>query len=127
MFVNDTWRISDRLTANLGLRFDKNDGADQSGNVVAKDSAWSPRLGIIWDPTGEGDVERDGQRREVRRGDFESGRRFVGGRRQPADPAVHLSRRQHQRPGHDHAGADGAGDSLGVRLVLRQRRSRLCR
>ena len=53
-FVNDTWRLSDRLTANAGVRFDKNHGADQSGNVVAKDSAWSPRLGIIWDPNGKG-------------------------------------------------------------------------
>jgi outer membrane receptor for ferrienterochelin and colicin len=53
-FVNDSWRISDRLTANVGIRFDKNHGADQSGNVVAKDSAWSPRLGVIWDPTGTG-------------------------------------------------------------------------
>lgn len=30
---------SRRLTANIGIRFDKNDGPDQSGNVVAKDSA----------------------------------------------------------------------------------------
>jgi outer membrane receptor for ferrienterochelin and colicin len=51
-FVNDTWRIADRLTANIGLRYDKNDGADQSGNIVAKDSAWSPRIGLIWDPNG---------------------------------------------------------------------------
>ena len=42
LFVNDTWRVTDRLTANVGLRFDKNDGRDQSGNVVARDSAWSP-------------------------------------------------------------------------------------
>ena len=56
--------MSDRLTANVGIRFDKNHGADQSGNVVAKDSAWSPRLGIIWDPTGKG-LERDRQRGEV--------------------------------------------------------------
>ena len=105
-FVNDTWRISDRLTANVGIRFDKNHGADQSGNIVAKDSAWSPRLGVIWDPTGGGAVERDGQRREVHGGDLQPGRRFVGGQRQPADPDVHLSRRQHQRSGHDHAGAD---------------------
>ena len=42
------------MTANVGIRFDKNHGADQSGNVVAKDSAWSPRLGLIWDPTGKG-------------------------------------------------------------------------
>jgi hypothetical protein len=54
LFVNDTWRLGGRLTANVGLRFDKNHGTDQSGNVVAKDSAWSPRLGIIWDPTGKG-------------------------------------------------------------------------
>ena len=54
LFINDTWRVSDRLTANLGLRYDKNDGADQSGNVVAKDAAWSPRFGIIWDPKGNG-------------------------------------------------------------------------
>lgn len=53
-FVNDTWRVNDRLTASVGLRFDRNDGADQSGNVVAKDSAWSPRLSAVWDPTGTG-------------------------------------------------------------------------
>src|SRR4051812_8193573 len=51
-FVNDSWRVSDRVTANVGFRYDRNHGADQSGNVVAKDAAWSPRLGIIWDPTG---------------------------------------------------------------------------
>lgn len=51
-FVNDSWRVSDRLTANIGIRFDKNRGADQSGSLVAKDSAWSPRFGVIWDPTG---------------------------------------------------------------------------
>ena len=60
-FINDNWRLSDRLTANVGIRFDKNHGADQSGNVVAKDSAWSPRLGIVWDPNGQG-LERDRQR-----------------------------------------------------------------
>jgi outer membrane receptor for ferrienterochelin and colicin len=53
VFFNDSWRISDRLSANLGVRWDKNDGKDQSGNVVAKDSAWSPRLGVIWDPFGD--------------------------------------------------------------------------
>lgn len=54
VFFNDTWRLSDRLTANLGLRWDKNNGTDQAGNVVAKDSAFSPRFGLIWDPTGRG-------------------------------------------------------------------------
>ena len=53
-FINDSWRLGSRVTANLGLRYDKNHGADQSGNIVAKDSAWSPRVGLIWDPDGKG-------------------------------------------------------------------------
>jgi outer membrane receptor protein involved in Fe transport len=52
VFVNDSWRMTDRLTANLGVRWDKNDGRDQAGNLVATDQALSPRLGLIWDPTG---------------------------------------------------------------------------
>ncbi|MEO8137541.1 MAG: TonB-dependent receptor, partial [Betaproteobacteria bacterium] len=52
LFINDRWRVSSRLTANLGLRFDKNHGVNSGGDVVARDSAWSPRLGIVWDPTG---------------------------------------------------------------------------
>jgi hypothetical protein len=54
VFVNDTWRIGDTLTANLGVRFEKNDGVDQSGKLVAENSSFSPRLGIVWDPTGAG-------------------------------------------------------------------------
>ena len=53
-FFNDSWRVNDRLTANIGLRYDKNDGKDQSGNLVAKDSGWSPRFGVTWDPSGSG-------------------------------------------------------------------------
>ena len=49
VFVNDTWRISDHLTANLGLRYDKNDGKDSVGKVVANDANLSPRLGLTWD------------------------------------------------------------------------------
>ena len=55
LFYNDSWRTSDRLTVNLGVRYDKNNGADQAGNIVVTDSAWSPRLGVTFDPTG-GDV-----------------------------------------------------------------------
>jgi carboxypeptidase family protein len=54
LFFNDAWRVSNRLTANLGIRWDKNHGLDQSGALVTKDSAFSPRLGVIWDPTGVG-------------------------------------------------------------------------
>jgi hypothetical protein len=54
LFYNDNWRISSRLTANLGVRWDKNNGTDGSGRLVANRSAISPRLGMIWDPRGDG-------------------------------------------------------------------------
>jgi carboxypeptidase family protein len=53
-FYNDSWRVSDHLTANLGVRYDKNHGQDQQGNVVARDSAFSPRLGAVYDLNGDG-------------------------------------------------------------------------
>jgi hypothetical protein len=54
LFFNDAWRVGSHLTANLGVRWDKNHGLDQSGRLVTKDGAFSPRLGVIWDPTGVG-------------------------------------------------------------------------
>ncbi|MEM7350823.1 MAG: TonB-dependent receptor [Acidobacteriota bacterium] len=53
-YVNDVWRLNDRLSFNLGLRFDRNDGLDASGDRVADDSKLSPRLGLSWDPRGDG-------------------------------------------------------------------------
>ena len=53
VFVNDNWAVADRLTANLGLRWDRNDGVDGSGVRVSTSSAFSPRLGVVLDPTGE--------------------------------------------------------------------------
>jgi outer membrane receptor for ferrienterochelin and colicin len=52
-FVNDQWRLTNRVTINLGIRWDKNDGKDSAGNVVAKDSGFSPRLAVTFDPTGD--------------------------------------------------------------------------
>lgn len=54
VFYNNAWRVSSRLTANLGLRYDKNDGQNEQGQTVVTDDAWSPRLGVIFDPTGKG-------------------------------------------------------------------------
>jgi outer membrane receptor protein involved in Fe transport len=53
-FYNDSWRVNNRLTTNLGVRWDKNHGEDQQGNLVAKDAAFSPRFGVIIDPVGDG-------------------------------------------------------------------------
>ncbi len=54
LFFNDNWRWTDRLTLNVGVRWDKNQGKDSAGRQVADDSAISPRLGVVWDPTGKG-------------------------------------------------------------------------
>ncbi|HEX7139214.1 MAG TPA: TonB-dependent receptor, partial [Vicinamibacterales bacterium] len=54
LFYNDNWRISSHLTANLGLRYDRNHGEDSAGRLVAQDAAFSPRVGLVWDPTGDG-------------------------------------------------------------------------
>lgn len=54
-YLNDQWRLGARWSFNLGVRYDKNDGKDSNGAVVAKDAKFSPRLGVTWDPRGDGD------------------------------------------------------------------------
>jgi outer membrane receptor for ferrienterochelin and colicin len=54
VFFNDNWRVNTHLTANLGVRWDKNDGANSAGESIVKDSAFSPRFGVVWDPKGDG-------------------------------------------------------------------------
>ncbi|HEV8578489.1 MAG TPA: TonB-dependent receptor [Thermoanaerobaculia bacterium] len=53
-FANDTWRVNDRMTVNLGLRFDQNDGENAAGQKVADDSSLSPRLAATYDTRGNG-------------------------------------------------------------------------
>jgi hypothetical protein len=53
-FANDAWRLNGSVSLNLGLRFDKNRSKDQAGTPVVEDSAWSPRIGVTWDMTGDG-------------------------------------------------------------------------
>ena len=53
LFVNDQWRVNNRFTVSLGLRWDKNDGVDSAGNAVANDSGLSPRAAVTFDPTGD--------------------------------------------------------------------------
>lgn len=54
VFLNDAWQMSDRLSFNVGVRWDKNSGLDSQGNLVANDSKLSPRLGLVYDVFGNG-------------------------------------------------------------------------
>jgi len=54
LFVNDTWRLNDRFSFNVGLRWDKNDAKDAGGKTTANDNAFSPRLAANWDVMGNG-------------------------------------------------------------------------
>lgn len=54
IFVNDVWRASDRLTMNLGVRYDRNDGVNSAGIKDVEDSKVSPRLGLTYDLAGDG-------------------------------------------------------------------------
>jgi len=53
-FINDKWDFNKHWSFNVGVRYDKNNAVDASGNVVSDDSAFSPRLGAIFDVTGDG-------------------------------------------------------------------------
>jgi hypothetical protein len=54
IFLNDKWRLNDRLSFNVGVRYDQNDGEDAGGKKVADDSRISPRLSAAFDPKGDG-------------------------------------------------------------------------
>ncbi|MGV8039975.1 MAG: TonB-dependent receptor domain-containing protein [Thermoanaerobaculaceae bacterium] len=54
VFLNDRWRFNNNWSFNVGVRYDKNDGTNQMGATVAKDSRFSPRLGVTFDPAGDG-------------------------------------------------------------------------
>jgi outer membrane receptor protein involved in Fe transport len=54
VFLNDSWQLSDRLSFNVGARWDKNEGKNASGLTVTDDSQFSPRLGGSWDVRGDG-------------------------------------------------------------------------
>jgi hypothetical protein len=52
-FYNDRWRMSPRVTASLGLRYDRNHGANSAERIVTRQGALSPRVGVTFDPAGD--------------------------------------------------------------------------
>jgi outer membrane receptor protein involved in Fe transport len=47
-FVQDSWRLNDKLTLNLGLRYDYQDQTPETKDAIA------PRAGFAYDPVGDG-------------------------------------------------------------------------
>lgn len=54
VYVNDNWRLNNRLSFNVGVRWDKNAAKDAAGAATADDSAFSPRLAANFDVKGDG-------------------------------------------------------------------------
>jgi hypothetical protein len=54
-FIQDSWSIMDKVTLNVGLRYDAltMKGEDGVPRMVLKDQL-SPRIGFVWDPTQQG-------------------------------------------------------------------------
>ena len=53
-FVQDTWRVTDRLTILPGLRYEQQDLQGTLVDSFKLDNNWAPRVGVTWDPTGTG-------------------------------------------------------------------------
>ncbi|MCC6132788.1 MAG: TonB-dependent receptor [Acidobacteria bacterium] len=56
IFVNDTWKLNNNFSFNVGVRYDKNDATDSSGAKTADDSSFSPRLSATYDVKGDGSL-----------------------------------------------------------------------
>jgi hypothetical protein len=54
-FLQDSWSVLDKITVNLGLRYDVQEMFAGNGQLgLTLPNEWSPRLGVVYDPTQEG-------------------------------------------------------------------------
>ncbi|HET7617422.1 MAG TPA: TonB-dependent receptor [Vicinamibacterales bacterium] len=53
VFAQDSWQMTDRLTANVGVRGDMLQGKGKDTDRVYSSSNWAPRLGLAWDLAGD--------------------------------------------------------------------------
>ena len=56
-YIEDTWSITDSLTAVLGLRNEYFNNENSEGDsFIEVDNQWAPRLGLSWDVAGAGET-----------------------------------------------------------------------
>jgi outer membrane receptor protein involved in Fe transport len=54
-FLQDSWKLSPRLTVNAGLRWDREKIQNfEKKTVIDLENMWSPRAGFVWDFLGDG-------------------------------------------------------------------------
>ncbi|MFY9552976.1 MAG: TonB-dependent receptor [Thermoanaerobaculia bacterium] len=53
-YVQDSWKLAPNLTLKAGLRFDREWIIIYTGKPAFATSLWQPRLGVVWDPLGDG-------------------------------------------------------------------------
>lgn len=56
-FLQDSWSIMDQVTLNAGARYDAQFLYADQGLSIALPNQWSPRIGVIYDPTHVGDAK----------------------------------------------------------------------
>ena len=54
VFFNDLWRVNPHLSLNLGVRYDRNGGVNSAGTAEVDGAKISPRLGLTYDPSANG-------------------------------------------------------------------------
>ncbi len=53
-YVNDKWDFNTHWSFNVGVRYDANNSINSLHQTVSNNKGWSPRLGAIYDVTGNG-------------------------------------------------------------------------
>jgi outer membrane receptor for ferrienterochelin and colicin len=60
IYFNDSWKVTPKLSANIGFRYEKVKGDTSYGATLTDTSAFVPRLGIAYDVKGDGSYRVSG-------------------------------------------------------------------